>query len=102
MNGNGALMDSDNQRRCDNPDCREVVSWREGRGRPPRNCSDRCRQRMITRRRRLLTQAQELRRLLDSSPTFRRERQLKSDLSRTEWLLSAFPGDNAGDQSPPP
>lgn len=79
------------QRRCDNPECLEFVTWHEGRGRPPRYCSDRCRQRTVASCRRLADRLDQLSSQIDAGVSYRRERQLKSELSQVEWLLSAYP-----------
>ena len=88
-------MDPATQRRCDNPQCLEVVTWIAGRGRPQRYCSDPCRQRMLANRRRLSEEASRLARQIRAGATFRKERELKSDLARVEWLLSAYPQPSA-------
>ena len=86
-----ANLDPDLQRRCDNPDCLKLLTWREGRGRPQRFCSDRCRQRAVTSHRRLLDQSRELSDRIAAGVSYRQERRLKSERSRVEWLLSAYP-----------
>ena len=94
--GKRAQMKPDMQRRCDNPQCLELVTWFAGRGRPQRYCSDPCRQRMLASRRKLKDEASHLTRQIDEGATFRKERELKSELSRVEWLLSAYPQSSTG------
>lgn len=83
------------QRRCDNPRCLEVMTWFAGRGRPQRYCSDPCRQRMLASRQRLDEEAAHLTRQIDAGVTYRKERELRSELARVDWLLSAYPQPSA-------
>lgn len=79
-------------RRCDNPSCRAVMEWPEQqRGRPPRFCSDRCRQRAPMDLARLEAQLRELNALLSQELSYRQRRELNSRRTRVEWHLSAFP-----------
>lgn len=88
-------MDPTVQRRCDNTRCLDAVTWSPGRGRPQRYCSDPCRQRTLASRRRLNEEASHLTGQIEAGVTFRKERELKSELARVEWLLSAYPQPSA-------
>lgn len=81
----------DDQRRCDNPSCLNLIHWTRGRGRPTRYCSDRCRQSAKAGRARLAMAATTLRATLGTSPTYRQQRALESELARITWLMSAYP-----------
>lgn len=83
---------SQTHRRCDDPSCTAVMEWPEQqRGRPPRFCSDRCRQRAPTSLARLEAQLRELDALESQELSYRQRRELNSRRTRVEWLLSAFP-----------
>lgn len=79
------------QRRCDNPACTNLLEWPEQRGRPPRFCSDRCRQQASADFARLQDELERFRRLEAEDLTYRQRRRLNSQRVRVEWLLSAFP-----------
>src|SRR5699024_2546613 len=79
------------QRRCDNPACTNLLEWREQRGRPPRFCSDRCRQQASAALARLQDELERVRRLEAGDVTYRQRRRLNSQRVHIEWLLSAFP-----------
>ena len=51
---------------------------------------------MLASRRKLEDEAAHLTRQIDEGATFRKERELKSELSRVEWLLSAYPQSSTG------
>lgn len=79
-------------RRCDNPECSERLSWSGGRGRPPLFCSANCRKRALYAAASLVQQIEARHRALAAADlTYRRERELRSELARLEWVLSAYP-----------
>lgn len=51
---------------------------------------------MVASRRKLKDEASHLTRQIDEGATFRKERELKSELSRVEWPLSAYPQSSTG------
>lgn len=68
------------------------MEWPEQqRGRPPRFCSDRCRQRAPVDLARLEEQLQELDTLTTQDLSYRQRREANSRRTRLEWQLSAFP-----------
>lgn len=80
------------RRRCDNPSCTHLIAWPEQqRGRPPRFCSDRCRQKAPADLARLQADLQDLQDLELTELSYRQRREVNSRRARTEWLLSAFP-----------
>lgn len=79
-------------RRCDNPECSERLAWSGGRGRPPLFCSANCRKRALYTAAALVQQAQARHgALADTDLTYRRAREIRSELARLEWVLSAYP-----------
>lgn len=78
-------------RRCDNPSCDYRMPWTDGRGRPSRFCSDRCRQRSRDDLVALQAELSALREQEDGPLTYRERRALRSQAARVEWLISAFP-----------
>lgn len=79
-------------RRCDNPECDSRVQWTGGRGRPMLFCSSACRKRCINSAKRLRQDVESIEALLAKGTfKYREERQMKAELSRLEWLLSAYP-----------
>lgn len=78
-------------RRCDNPDCLNQVAWLAARGRPPRFCSDRCRQREAASRRRLTERQHELSDYLAAMTlSARQAKEVRSELALIQWRLSAY------------
>ncbi|CAM3586700.1 DUF329 domain-containing protein [Nocardioides marinus] len=86
-----AAHDDSMTRRCDNPECSQRLTWRAGRGRPPLFCSANCRKRALYAAAALVQQIDERHRALAGDITYRREREIRSELARLEWLLSAYP-----------
>lgn len=78
-------------RRCDNPACGNFIEWREQRGRPPRFCTDRCRQQAGAELSRLQKELAKLDELVDDQLSYRQRRQVTSKRTHLTWLLSAFP-----------
>lgn len=73
------------------------MEWPEQqRGRPPRFCSDRCRQKAPADLARLQAELESLRTLESTDLTYRQRREVNSQRVRTEWLLSAFPQSMSG------
>ena len=81
-----------NTRPCDNPECRRHLKWSTERGRPQLYCSSKCRKRAVSiaakLSRAIRTQERELQL---SKLTYRAEREVRTELARLEWLLSAYP-----------
>lgn len=87
-----ALLTDLATRRCDNPECDERLTWGGGRGRPPLFCSANCRKRALYAAGALVQQIEERHRALaDADLTYRQEREIRSELARLEWALSAHP-----------
>lgn len=86
-----AAHDSSMTRRCDNPECSQRLTWSAGRGRPPLFCSANCRKRALYAAASLVQQIEERHLALAGDLTYRRERELRSELARLEWVLSAYP-----------
>lgn len=79
-------------RRCDNPECSERLAWSGGRGRPPLFCSANCRKRALYAAAALVQQVEARHgALADTDLTYRRAREIRSELARLEWVLSAYP-----------
>lgn len=91
-------------RRCDNPECNERLAWAGGRGRPPLFCSANCRKRAHYAAAALMQQGAECQRsLVETDLTYRQKREIRSELARLEWVLSAYPptATTAGDSLGP-
>jgi endogenous inhibitor of DNA gyrase (YacG/DUF329 family) len=86
-----ATHDNVQTRPCDNPECSQRLTWRGGRGRPPLFCSANCRKRALYAAASLLQRIEERHRALAGDLTYRREREIRSELARLEWVLSAYP-----------
>lgn len=79
-------------RRCDNPDCASRLAWPAGRGRPPRYCSDACRQRAADSAARIRDRLEAAEaELANDDLTYRQRRAITTTVTRLHWLLSAYP-----------
>lgn len=82
---------ADDERPCANPQCRVVMVWRQGRGRPGRFCSRKCRECTAAEYARLVELLETERALVATAASPWKARSNSSAVARLSWVLSAYP-----------